>query len=166
MMKKVLLASAAIVVFLLFILVMNRYTAPSYSLPATLGSLQLVEQMAGQEARTVINLLHDKGVTPDENFIGEYAAESGKATLYVSVYGGRDETVEAEQKMARRIEQGSPVFTRYRTLTIDGRNVSECVGMGQIHYFFSQGQALFWLAVDMQVAQQTLQTLLASTTGD
>jgi hypothetical protein len=130
--------------------------------PETLGELQLGELLSGAAAREMINHLHAKGVTPETNEIGFYHGTGGKATLYVSVYSTREAATEAETRMAERIQAGNPIFGEYTERRIGDQVVHRCYGMGQEHYFFSVAANLYWLGVDTQLAEQTLNELLKS----
>lgn len=128
--------------------------------PETLGDLTLGTMVSGDAAREMINHLHAKGVTPERNEIGSFRGPGGTATLYVSVYGSREDATRAEEKMSDRIRGGNPIFGRYEELRYGKQGVKRCYGMGQEHYFFSTGANLYWLAADTPVADRTLQSLL------
>jgi hypothetical protein len=134
-------------------------------LPLQLGELTLYDERSGDDARQIIDRLHGKSVTPIENFIGEYAGPAGKATLYLSVYSGREEAVRIQQRMAGRIREGNSVFGQYTELTIADYPVAFCRGMGQAHYFFSSGMTVYWLAVDDAVSSTAIASLLSQTAG-
>jgi hypothetical protein len=133
---------------------------PRNELPAALGELKLVERIDGEQAKHVINRLHDKGVTPEANFIGRYGNEERSATLYLSVFGSGENAVEAERIMAELIKKGNPVFGHYHEFLQSGKQLAMCLGQGQAHYFFSHKSNLYWLAVDAPIAQESLQNLL------
>jgi hypothetical protein len=129
-------------------------------LPATLGTLTLTDQLAGDAAARMIDHLHGKGVTPTENLIGFYSGEGGTATLYVSRYTNESEPAQVMERMAQRIRQGNPIFGDFKERTIAGKRVAECYGMDQVHYFFSHDVRLYWLGVDPPRAEETLEELL------
>lgn len=122
--------------------------------------MKLLQEMRGDEATQLIDRLHGKGVSPEENHIAFYADAENGAVLYLSRYSDELEASSEEQKMARGIKAGNPVFAKYRELSLGDQRVSRCVGMGQIHFFFARGAQLCWLSADPPVAQQALDDLL------
>ena len=134
-------------------------------LPARLGELSLVREISGDAGQQMIDRLHGKGVTPRESFIGFYEGEGSRATLYVSGYDDPNDALDVDRKMAGRIRAGNAVFGGYRERNIDGQQVSECVGMQQVHFFFSSGNSLYWLGVDPPIAWGTLISLLDGVGG-
>ena len=63
--------------------------------------------------------------------------------------------------MTSRIGEGGSEFGQYSSRSVDGKTVSVCKGMGQIHYFFARGRLVCWLAVDIDKGEEALQDLLA-----
>lgn len=133
---------------------------PRNELPATLGELKLGESITGERAKETINRLHDGGVTPEANFIGQYGNEGSTATVYLSVFASAESAGEAERQMAELIKKGNPIFGHYHELTLGGKQIAMCLGQGQAHYFFSHEKKLYWLAVDAHIAQESLRNLL------
>lgn len=64
------------------------------------------------------------------------------------------------ERMAQRIRQGNPIFGDYTERTVAGKRVAACVGMDQMHFFFSHGFTLYWLGVDPARAEETLEELI------
>jgi hypothetical protein len=141
-------------------------TAEPEILPASLGELVLTGNLTGSTAQSMINHLHGKGIAPTGNVIGFYTGSAGNATLYVSVYSSREDATQAEEKMAERIRVGNPVFGEYREEEISGQPLVECRGLSQLHYFFSFGSTLYWLAVDESLARPTVERLIAHIRAD
>jgi hypothetical protein len=110
-------------------------------LPHSLGSLTLERYVGGDEAKNIIDHLHGKPVSTESNLMAD------------------------EEAMSRLISGGNGLFTHYHQLEIQGRRVAMCLGMGQVHYFFSRGSTLYWLAVDSRIAQETLAALLQGVDG-
>jgi hypothetical protein len=138
---------AAVVLFLFSRPTGNR-------LPQKIGELALVHQVEGDRADEILNRLHDKEVTPSKNMIGLYAGGPAGAVVYLSIYGLRSDALRAYEKMARRIENGNPIFSGYRSVRIGDTDASFCVGQGQDHYFFVSKDMLYWLAVDTTIADK------------
>lgn len=130
-------------------------------IPAELGDLKRTGEVRGDEARGMIDRLHGGVVTPQENVIGFYEGKGSRATLYVSVYPDAGDASAVDSTMERRIQAGNPVFRGVRKLIVDGHALSECTGMGQVHYFFSRGNRVYWLGVDSPVAERVVEGLLS-----
>ncbi len=129
-------------------------------LPETFGELKIARRLSEGEAANMINHLHGKGVTPEHNEVIFYEASSGTATLYASVYRNANEAWDAEARMARLIKNGNPMFGLYRQFSQRGLVVHRCFGLDQEHYFFASKKRLYWLAVDPQIAQSSLDAFL------
>jgi hypothetical protein len=78
----------------------------------------------------------------------------------VTLYETAGEASQVEQVMADRIAAGNPVFGHFRIIEVRGRKVAICYGMGQTHFFLSRGRALYWLAVENDLAHETIQALV------
>lgn len=130
------------------------------SLPPSLGSLKRAKELRGNEATEIIDKMHGKGVTAKENVIAVYSAADGNAVVYLSVYGSEKEATEARERMAARIRNGNETFGQYQSMTVEGWPVSFCLGLGQAHFFFSHGESLYWLAVDISCSSPTARELV------
>lgn len=129
-------------------------------LPMTLGPLALVQEVGGTDARLLVGQMHGKDVGMGENRVGFYASRSGRAALYRTLFSSREGAESSGRAMADRIVQGNPVFSHYRAITLDDRLVSMCIGFGQVHFFYTDGRCLSWLAVDASVAEPAILSLL------
>ncbi len=138
----------------------------SLALPKSILQLHLNEEIRGNEARGIVDKMHLKSVSPDENVIGMYRSSNGDAALYLSHYETSEAAVDQFEKMARLIrdEQGG-VFTLVREMQTQGRKVYLCLGLGQAHYFFLTGKDLYWLVVDLPIAQASMQELVRLVTN-
>jgi hypothetical protein len=145
----------AVVVALYFL-----FRGHALSLPPTLGALQLYREINGSEARRAIEQLHGKDVADAENLIGWYGGDSATATLYASEYSDAQKAALIYARMSATIEKGEGGFGHYVLSQINGRAVSQCLGMGQVHYFFAHGQVLYWLAVDLDQGNRALDALM------
>jgi hypothetical protein len=132
----------------------------SSTLPPALGPLKLVQRTTGTEARALVDRIHGKGVATAENSIGLYRSPSGAATLYVTVYRGGEEARKDFARMADRIGAGNSTFTDFRRFEYMGVPMGMCSGMDQLHYFFSRGRSLYWLAADASVAGNAVRDLV------
>lgn len=147
-------------ILLVLMLVFFWESGEQVAVPDSLGSLQRTEVITGQEAQSHIDRLHGKGVTPEANFIARYAGEDGEATLFISQYREKADASEAESKMTTLIRNGHPVFGHYREITMKGKSIRLCLGMGQAHFFFAHHDRVYWLSVDPTIAQSTIEDLV------
>lgn len=131
-------------------------------LPTTIGNMALVHRVQGEQANEILNRMHDKEVTPSTNTIGMYAGGPRSAVVYLSVYPSEKEAQGAYKNMARRIENGNPIFTAYRSITIGNKPTSFCIGQGEHHYFFFHNQGLYWLAADSGYAAELVEELIGT----
>ncbi|GEM_PF-2548423 len=136
-------------------------TAEREILPASLGGLTLSEKFSGRAAQHMVNHLHGRAVAAPENSIGFYRGETGDATLYVSLYSTHQDARKTGENLAERIRKGNPIFSDYQELQVAHQPVVECRGLDQRHYFFAFESRLYWLAVDENLAQQTVEHLIA-----
>jgi hypothetical protein len=138
--------------------------APSYGplLPEKLGMLVLQRELGGDAARKIVDRMHGKAVAEKENFIGYYDGTAGEAVLYATVYNTPGEASRVERLMADRIASGSQVFGHFRFIQVRGKRVAICYGLGQTHFILARGSVLYWLAVENELAHQTIQSFVAA----
>ena len=146
-------------------LLLPRLTRDDLMLPRTLGSLEMRDEVRGDKARSIINQMHGKGVTPTDNMIGVYTSSTGTATIYLSEYDTPAQAEETSSQMVHGIEKGTSPFSDFKTLTIHGQEVSYCVGFGQAHYFFFVDESVYWLTADFGVAEEAATELIRAISG-
>ncbi len=129
-------------------------------LPSAILHLEKTETLTGEEAAEVINHLHQKEVTPAENFVGRYEGEGHSATYYLSLYGSSEEALAELDAMVESMERGGHVFDHIRKIAIQDHDVWMALGMGQAHYFYAEDNRLIWLAADVPVAEDAIASLL------
>lgn len=156
------LGAAVLVLAVAAVFFASWQPAEKTELPTALGALRLERTFTGSEASAIVDRMHGKGVTPKSNAIGMYEGAAGTATLYLSTYGEPGEAAGAREDMIRGIRTGRTPFSGLERRTIEGHDLSSCIGQGQAHYFFAVGPSLYWLAVDLPVAAPTLEALLNS----
>ncbi|MCF7803764.1 MAG: hypothetical protein K9N46_00495 [Candidatus Marinimicrobia bacterium] len=132
-------------------------------LPNSIQDMQISEIMQGGEADEVITKLHQKVVTDQENYIGEYSGKDYDATLYLTVYDNPDSALSDLNKMVERIQDphvgGQMGYQHTRELTKYGENVYMALQNQRAHYFYVDGNELYWLDVDPHVAMGAIQQL-------
>ncbi len=81
--------------------------------------------------------------------------------LWISDYDAKAKAAEEVEKMAQRIQtREGKEFRHFRMISIEGIPVYFVVGMGQAHYFYQTGNKVIWLAVDPQLAKETIRDLI------
>ena len=134
--------------------------AEALSLPQTIAGMELVRTIEGDEAAAIIDRLHHGSVATKANAIGEYEGGGRLATCYVSFYEEPGQAVRAMEDMAAVMSGGGHGFSHLMKRTAGGREFYMALGQGQAHYFFAKGAELFWLAVDMEVAEDAVKQVL------
>jgi hypothetical protein len=157
-MKRIRWIAGAIIVIVLAVVAV-QFSLTGHGVPKILGTLSLAQAVSGSDARILVNKMHGRTVTPQDNVVGTYTGEEGSAKLYVSTYPSADSARNVARAMARRIESGIPPFEHFRTYE-EGRDpVFMCLGLGQAHFFFVCNERLYWLASDIGVAEDALAQL-------
>ncbi len=129
-------------------------------LPPELSGMKLVRVTTGQGAAAMIARLHGKDVAPAESHIGYYGGGAMQAVLYVSRFASDEEARSQLAAMSDRIGAGSSGFGHHAQFTIDAREIHLVLGQGQVHYFFTEGSDLSWLAMRPDLARAGLAELL------
>ena len=129
-------------------------------LPEKIFTLTLKKQLTGEEAKAFVDNLHFKEVTPENNAIGFYEGEKGKAIIYVTHYKDAKQAREEGQRMIEKIDQGNPVFFMGDSLFVNEMPVYRCFGMGETHFIFSRDNHLFWISSGTMFAQKFLSAYL------
>ncbi|UCG14280.1 MAG: hypothetical protein JSU72_07415 [Deltaproteobacteria bacterium] len=147
--------------FSLCLILLNASLAIGNSLPQSIGSLRLEQILVGEEARQEINALHGKELGYRNGYVGTYGGGTRKAKVWVSEYGAEVEAVEANKKMAEKIQaMEGRAFWHFQEISINSVPVYFVVGQGQAHYFFRKGKRVIWLAVDPPEARKSIRDLL------
>jgi hypothetical protein len=145
-----------IVVFLFLLIPHHR----SLVLPQSILQLRLTEELRGKQAQELVDAMHKKSVTPDETVVGSYFSTDGSAKLYLLFYDSRKTAEEQFDRMMNLIRLEKGPYTQIRELQVQQEKVYMCLGLGQAHYFFRHKNELYWWAVDLQLAQSSMQELI------
>jgi hypothetical protein len=129
-------------------------------LPKSILQLRLTEEISGKQAQKIVDSMHKKSVAPDENVIGTYFSTDGSAKLYVSFYDSRTIAEQQFEKMIDLIRKEGGVFSRFQEIRIQNEKVYVFLGLGQAHYLFLREEIIYWWAVDLQIAQASMQELI------
>ncbi len=138
-------------VILIFLMIVMYCTKEHpLSVPDKLGSLSLSQKVVGKEADRIIMRLHIGKVTPGKNIIGYYQNGNKNATLYISTYTSSEEADSLLQRMAGKIGRGNYGFWHHVVFDLAQNKIHLTMGQGQLHYFFSRGNQVIWLAAPME----------------
>jgi len=129
-------------------------------LPKFILQLRLTEELHGKQAHEIVDRIYNKSVTPDENVIGTYFSTDGEAKLYVSLYDSRTIAEEQFEKMGDLIRTGGGAFTHLKEIQVQRAKVYTYLGLNQSHFFFLHEKDVYWWAVDLQIAQASMQELI------
>jgi hypothetical protein len=152
------IACVLIPISIIVMLIMPNHR--TMELPKSVLQLRLTEEIRGKQAHVIVDAIHKKWVTPDENVIGTYFSTDGGAKLYVSLYNSRNIAKEQFEIMLDSIRKGESDFSHFQKLQIHNEKVYLCLGPGQVHYFFLHEKNIYWWAVDLQIAQASMQELV------
>jgi hypothetical protein len=144
---------------MLVILVSCTMRDPS-PLPERILDLKLSEKIKGDAATEIIDHLHMKSVAPSDNYIGRYRDNGHTATYYLSLYNDPAEAEAELHAMVSSMELGGHVFDHIRQRSVNNREIYMALGMGQAHYFYSEGNELIWLAIDIPIAETVICSLI------
>lgn len=156
-------------ILILFVLNLSR-SAQSDSvagllqrLPPRLGGLPRVRVMEGEEALRALAALHRTTAGVSWAAMAHYEQGAAEATVWI---GGAESAAAAGELLARMtagIRRGGTKFTGLRPLTRGGREVFAVSGLGQTHYYFAAGPAVFWVSADPAAAEVVLAAVLQAT---
>jgi hypothetical protein len=154
--------AAAVAIFLVLATavyhVLHRKELPS--LPISILHLALTEETKGEAARQMINALHGRNITPEDNLIGTYISPDGSGTLYVSQYESERVAAVACDSTERILADGRSGFTHFRKINSGGEHYAMCLSNEKAHYIFIHNANLYWWSVDASVAQASIRDLL------
>ena len=125
-------------------------------LPEQFAGMERSNYLSGPAAKQFVDKMHHKSVTPENNEIGFYTGENGKATIYITHYLSNDEARAEYEKMIEKISPENSAFMGGEIMEIEGRSVYRCFGMGQTHFVFYRDKKLFWLSLNTMRANKLL----------
>lgn len=135
--------------------------APEITLPDSISGLPLTRVISGEEAEKIIERMHDKSIAPDLNQIGFYTGNSRQAILYVSSFGSARKANKRLKEMSDEIgTAGSSGFGHQVQFRVNDHPIHLVVGYGQVHFFYAQGNYLYWLTIDADMARAALAQVL------
>lgn len=130
-------------------------------LPDAIQGMKLQETLQDGRADSVITQLHGKTVTAAQNFIGRYRSSHYSGTLYLTIYPDSVRAINALNAMAARIQDpqigGQMGFIHVRELPKYGPHVYITLRKQRAHFFFVEGNTLYWLDINPAIAMNAIQ---------
>jgi hypothetical protein len=145
---------------LAFILILSGCSKEHRFLPDSIGRLKLSSSFTGGRAEEMINKLHPSDVASEASEIGIYEADTLSAILYVSKFENSDVAMERFKSMLLKIAHGGTPFGHLNQVEVEGRLIFMVLGLGQVHYFYSEGDKVVWFSVDFPLAVESIRELL------
>lgn len=129
-------------------------------LPATLAGASMTDEVTGPQAIRQIASLHGTDFPIVSAEIGQYA--DGRLTVWMSTESDAAGAADMVARMGERISGGGSPFAPPRPFEAEP-GVWITRGMGQVHFFFARGDAVWWLTADPSLARSALSELMAAT---
>ena len=130
-------------------------------LPATLAGAPMTNELTGQQAIQQIASLHGRDMPVVSAEIGQYA---NGLTVWMSIESDPAGAADMVVRMGERIAGGGSPFELPKPFAA-APGVWITHGMGQTHFFFARGDAVWWLAAEPRLARSALSELIAAAGG-
>ena len=162
-MKNIHLIISAILIAIIHISACGREPdSLAFLFPETIEGLQQVQLITGIQALKEINKLHGMEIGIIEGGIGTYKTNNGpKTTVWISRSKKADLAQHQTEIMIKRmlLFSHSP-FHHPAQRELQGINIYQFQGMGQIHYIFCQNDLVFWISAVAHQGDAILQAFL------
>ncbi len=115
-------------------------------IPEKIGEKVLSGLIEGDNAKIIINKLHQLQVSPQQNYIGEYG-DAEKDLLYLSIYQNEIDAIESFNKMINKMRQNTNgPFTYLVPMKKYDEQSFMTLGLGSVHYIYKSGKNIIWLS--------------------
>ncbi|MBI4728838.1 MAG: hypothetical protein HY775_04970 [Acidobacteria bacterium] len=149
-----------------------EYSAPAGAGPATaedglpgsLAGLPRVDLVTGERAVADVTALHGLDIPVVSAAIARYGESGDKAEVWVSYSEDAAAATKLAERMAGKIAEGRSPFD-VPELVGGKSGIWFTRGMGQIHFFFARGTAVWWLSIGDARAQDALAEVLRVANG-
>jgi len=137
-------------------------------LPNSIEGMQLKKVYTGNQALEMVKQLHQKPVTSQDTYVGEYEGKEYNAKMYITEYQSPDSAVATLEQMAGAMMNphgdgaSAMGFQHVRKLDKYGAHVYMALQGSRAHYFYVQGNKLYWLDIDPHVAMSAMETLVGT----
>lgn len=136
--------------------------ASGASLPPTLSGLPMTGSATGSEALRQVAQIHAGNFPIASAAIATYG--DGTVQVWVATAGEGTTAARLTARMADTISAGGSPFSPPRPL-MEEPAVWETRGMGQVHYFWAQGDQVWWVSADRSFAPEALAALRGEVEG-
>lgn len=118
--------------------------------PGSIGPMERVKLMTGEEALTAINQLHGKSIHALDGAIGAYQAKGAAGSMvWVSrASGGQAAREQVAIMMEKMLQSSTSPFANPSDFRRAGVDVYQLEGMGQLHSLYSTGELVWWIAAE------------------
>lgn len=141
---------------------MGTGDASGASLPPTLSGLPMTGSATGSEALRQVTQIHAGNFPMTSAAIATYG--EGTVQVWVATAGDGATAKQLTARMADTISAGGSPFSPPRPL-MEEPTVWETRGMGQVHYFWAQGDQVWWVSADRSFAAEALAALRGEAEG-
>ena len=162
-MKSTQIIISAILMVIMLAAACERQSQPLMSLfPETIEELRRVQLVTGIKALEKINKLHGKEIEVKEGVIGTYQAGNEPPAM---VWISRSKTPgiarhQTEVMIDRMLSAPHSPFHHPTQREMQGINICQFQGMGQIHYIFCRHDLVYWISAAASQGDRLLQTFL------
>ena len=132
------------------------------SLPIKLAGLDKVAELTGDAALQQIETMHPNEFPLTGAVVGTYEGKGTRAMMWIAVNPSEGMAPAMAAQMADAIGGEETPFSE--PVEIEP-GIWKSEGMQQVHYFFAEGNGVWWLSVDPSVAEQALRQALDAARG-
>lgn len=114
----------------------------------TLGSLQLIGTVRGDEARDRLESLNAAGLDLQEAYMVEYVSGSQRGTVWVGSASDGSSAAEITDRMLQAVRNAGDTFGEPEQITVAGQAIHAVRTAGAEHFFYRSGLAddrVVWL---------------------
>lgn len=115
--------------------------------PESWQSFARTALVRGKEALGEIDRLHGKSIKVHDGYRADFAYGQEQFTLWVATVGSPAEARHMLDQMVERIGPSNKMFSRPELITRGEPKMYRSIGMGQSHFYYAKGAAVYWVAV-------------------
>ncbi|OIJ18893.1 hypothetical protein BKP45_15305 [Anaerobacillus alkalidiazotrophicus] len=150
-MKKIVIAGSIVVFIVLVVLISSffmdddRLTHAGH-IPDNIGAYYLTNKVEGEEAKQIMNQLHEKEVELNEAYALEYQTRQGAyAIVWISESSEDGVPLSLFENMKTIIET-SDIYSSHSETMVSGKPVQYAFGMERDHYYFVNDDRFIFVA--------------------
>lgn len=158
--KKVLLYAGSVVVTIGIVLFISLYRVSNSEHPQTLGVLTHLHALANEEARAVCLAMYTPRSEVKKYRVWKYGSPEGFCTIYCFTFSEELIAQRELNTIVMMIEQGSIPYSHLRKFEYGKKNIYLFLGKGKANYIVGDADVLYWLEVDIPIAQKTVASFI------